>query len=253
MLRKLARRMLARGLPRRAEAFIVHVLLGLRPVAGAEDPPAPAPTPTPPAPPAPTPPADPPPGQFSQADVDRIVQDRLARDRKDRPSDDELKQLRDRDAKLKQIEDGEKSDLQKAQDALDAEKQRAAELETGKTEAEKARDQTLIRSAVVAAAAKQGAVDADQVYQLLPKDQVTIGDDGQVTDPEKPVKDFLDANKHLVGDGQPRRPGPGDGGPRNPTDPQDLEQQIREAESKGDWNKVAQLNALKLGRAGQNT
>jgi hypothetical protein len=169
--------------------------------------PAPAPTPDPaPAPPEPTPtPApEPTPGKtFTQAELDRVIADRLARQKAQFADYDELKAKAD---KLKEIEDANKTELERAQ-------QRAQELETQATEAAERAKRTAMRAAIVAEASKQGAVDPEDVFALLDKTKVTIGDDDQVTGAAEAVKDLLESKKHLVG---PRSPGPGDGGPRTP-------------------------------------
>lgn len=213
-------------------------------VAGGEDPPAGPPAEPPAEPPNPAdPPAD---KTFSQADVDRIVQERLRRDREKFADYEELKQAA---VKLQELEDGQRSDLERAQRTA---QQAAEELAAARADAEAARQfasTTQIRSAVVAEAAKQGAVDPDAVVALLPTDSVTVGDDGQVTGAEDAVKALLEQKQYLVG--QPRQPGPGDGGPRTPAPQKDLDEQIAEAEAKGDVKTSLALKTQKLAQAQQ--
>lgn len=70
-----------------------------------------------------TPEATPPPGDsgktFTQADVDRIVGQRLARDREQYADYDQLKEAA---AELAKIREGEKTELQRIQEELDAER-----------------------------------------------------------------------------------------------------------------------------------
>jgi hypothetical protein len=117
------------------------------------------------------------------------VKDRLAREREKFAGFDELKT---KAAKLDELEAANRTELEKLQTAATAEKARADAAESKMKEA-------LRRSAVVAAAQRAGAVDPDAVYALLNKDEVTIGDDGQVTGVEEAVKALLVAKEYLVG------------------------------------------------------
>lgn len=167
--------------------------------------PDPAP-PTPPSPPAdppapPTPPADPP-KMFTQDEVNAI----LAKNKRTTPPDD-YEDLKAAAAKLAELEAANQTELEKAQAAAaKAAEERDAALEEART--------TAVRSAVIAAASKAGAVDPDDVFALLKKDSVTIGDDGQVTGAEEAVKALLDAKPHLVGKQAPT--GSADGGAQGP-------------------------------------
>jgi hypothetical protein len=67
--------------------------------------------------------------KFTQADLDRHIADRLARDRRERPSDDEIAELRAAKTKLDELEAANATELEKAQQRADA--------------AEKARDDAL--------------------------------------------------------------------------------------------------------------
>lgn len=161
--------------------------------------------PTPPVPPAdpPTPPAPPAdPKLFTQDEVNAI----LAKSKRSTPPDD-YEELKAAAAKLAELEAANQSELEKAQAAAQkATEERDAALERAKI--------TTVRSAVIAAASKAGAVDPDDVFALLKKDAVTIGDDGQVTGAEEAVKALLDAKPHLVGKSPPT--GSADGGAQGP-------------------------------------
>ena len=80
----------------------------------------------------------------SQEALDKIVGDRLARDRKNRAVPDDYEDLKQAAARLKEIEDGEKSELQKAEDRIAALEKQTADLEAEKQKAE----QTALRSTV---------------------------------------------------------------------------------------------------------
>ncbi len=197
-------------------------------------PPAPEPTP----PPAPTPPAPAdPPKTFTQDDVDRIIAERLSRAKATAPADyDEVKK---KAAEWDKVQEGQKSELQKAQDKL-------AEAEQARKAAEDRALAAIRKSAVVAAATKAGAVDPDAVLALLPMDKVTVADDGLVTGVEEAVKVLLEAKPYLVGKPSTPTPGGADGGTRNTVPPgqqltrDDLKrmspEQIVEAEAKGQLN-----------------
>lgn len=82
----------------------------------------------------------------SQEALDKIIGDRLARDRKNREPvvPDDYEDLKQAAARLKEIEDGEKSELQKAEDRIAALEKQTADLEAEKQKAE----HTALRSTV---------------------------------------------------------------------------------------------------------
>lgn len=195
---------------------------------------------------APTdPPADPPapPSDrtFRQDEVDRIVQERLARERQKYGDYDELKAAAD---KLRDLEQANQTELEKAQAKI-------AELEQTAAAATQARIDALLRSEITTAAMKLGAADAGDVFALLPKDAVTVSDDGSVTGAEDAVKALLEAKPHLVGKAAAPRPGSANGGPQPPAPGQltrdDLKtmtpEQIVQAKAEG------RLNDLMSGRS----
>lgn len=244
MLTSLVRkaRTFAREITTRYRVLIALARLGHTPImGGGDDPPKDPPV----DPPKNTPPADPP-KTFTQEDVDRIISDRLDRERSKHPSEDELKQLRESAARLQEIEDQNRTDLEKAAKRAEDAEAKVAELA-----------QNLARTArrgAIAAAASELGVDADVVHGLLLDNnfevaqgeqtfKVTVGDDGQVTGALDAVKAIAEA-KNLVGQNTP--PGPGDGGPRQPVTPKDLNDQIREAEQAGDVRTSMSLKTQKL-------
>jgi len=210
--------------------------LTVKPAAGGEDPPANPPVPTPePTPEPPNPEPTPEPDKsFSQADVDRIVQARL------KQAEPRYAELRDKAEKFDTLQSEQQSDLEKAQTEAEQAKQERDDAVS------RARQQAL-KAAVVAEAAKQGAVDADAVVALLPQDAVMIGDDGEVTGAEEAVKALLEQKQFLAGNTP--QPGPGDGGARTPAQPKDLDAQIAEAEAKGDVNTSLELKSQKLAQS----
>jgi Flp pilus assembly protein TadG len=199
---------------------------GWQPIEGAEDKP------------------DPPAKTFTQAEheaeVNRIVQERLARDRKDRPTDDEIAELRKQAKKAADLEAANLTASEKLK--ADAEKAQQ-ERDEAKADAQAARDEankTKLQAKILTAASKAGAIDADAVYALLQNDnfavtkdgtkiEVTIGDDGQVTGHEEAVTAYLEAKPYLVG--TTPTPGPGGGGPRPSTAPALTQEQLAMAKS----------------------
>lgn len=149
---------------------------------------------------------DPPEKTFTQADVDRIVQDRLGRVKPEPPAD--YAELQAAKKRLDELETAGKTEVERATAQITT-------LTSERDAAHAARDQAItdaknerLRAAIVSEAAKQKAVDPDDVFALLPKDAVTIGDDGQVTGAEGAVKALLEAKPHLVGSTTPPRPKP---------------------------------------------
>ncbi len=176
-------------------------------------------------PPAGDPPAGDPPKSFNQDDVDRIVRERLARAKSEPPADYE--DLRKAKAKLDELEAASRTELERAT-------ARAEEAERKAAEADVERAHTKMETAVLLAASKAGAVKPQQVFALLPKNAVTVGDDGQVTGAEDAVKAFLEENKHLVGTVSTPT-GDGDGGSRGGGDaekPKTLEDAVSRALTK---------------------
>lgn len=209
----------------------------------------------PPDPPA-DPPSDPPKKTFSQEDLDRIVSDRLARDRRDRPSDEEIEKLREKAEAHDEAEQANQSELDKARTRAEQAEAKAEEAEKKVTEATEGAQDLLRRAEIITAASKLEAVNPDAVHALLKekgfkaKDgdnelEVTIGDDGQVTNAEEVVKAFLEAdeNKYLVG--STPDPGPGDGGARQTPGKGLTKQQLDEMSP----NEVAELDQDEVDKA----
>lgn len=120
------------------------------------------------------------------------------------------RELQDR---LQKIEDAEKTELERATS-------RAEEAEKARDEAVSRANATLIRAAVVAEAAKQGAVDPDVVVALLESDAVAITEDGEVEGVQQAVTGLLEAKPFLLGDQGKPPAGPSGGGLREtPSEP----------------------------------
>jgi hypothetical protein len=152
--------------------------------------PQPAQDPTP----DPTPTPDPDPSRtFSQTDVDRIVQDRLARQKAQYAGFDELKAKAD---KFDELEQASKTDLEKAN-------ARVAQLEREAADQAQALQDSRLRSAVTAEAAKRNVVDPDAALALIDRAELTFGDDGAPTNIADAMESLLQARPYLVGGGRP--------------------------------------------------
>lgn len=128
---------------------------------------------------------------FSQAEVDRIVQDRLARAKAKPPEDYE--ELKARAAKLDEIEESNKTELQKERD-------RAAKAEARATQVEAEAKEIRLRAAILAEAAKpdRKVVDTDAVIALLDRATLELDDNGNPTNIAKAMDSLLEAKPFLV-------------------------------------------------------
>ena len=190
---------------------------------------------------------------FTQEELDRIVQDRLARAKKDAPSDDEIESLKASAARLAEIEEANRSELEKAA-------ARAEKAEKDRDEALTLVDQTkgqlnaVHRKNAIFAAASEAGADAEIVHALLATSdfkvtsgentfEVTLDDSGQVAGAKEAVSALI-AQKNIAGTTTP--PGPGDGGPRTPVPAQTIGEQIAAAEAAGDTDTAMSLKSQRL-------
>lgn len=162
------------------------------------DDPTPKPDPTPDPAPDPTPDPTPDPAEaktFTQDQVDRIVQDRLARAKATPPADyDDLKA---KAAKFDELEQANKTELEKAQE-------RAAQLEKEAADAKALAQRTKVDSAIVAEAARRGA-DTEAVLDATSlRGSLEFDDDGAPTNIAEAVDALLKAKPFLVTGGPTR-------------------------------------------------
>lgn len=129
---------------------------------------------------------------FSQDDLDRVVRDRLARQKAQYADYDEVKA---RAAKLDEIEAANKTELEKAQE-------RATELEKQAADATGRAKDALLRSAVVAEAARKNVVDPDAAVALLDRTSLEFDGDGAPTNVADAMEALLKAKPYLVGGGR---------------------------------------------------
>ncbi|HRE02426.1 MAG TPA: hypothetical protein PLV68_14070 [Ilumatobacteraceae bacterium] len=175
--------------------------------------------------------------KFTQADVDRIIQQRLDQWQRNNPPAPpaDYQQIKDELATLKAAAG---TDLDRANTRIAALEQQLSGVQADLVKANGERDDAKLnllgaamKSAVTTAA--RAAANPDQVYALLPKDALTIGDDGQVKGAEEAVKKFLADNPHFVGKTGPR-PDKGQGATGAP--PSGREAGLAEAQRRG-WIK----------------
>lgn len=165
----------------------------------------PQPQPAPDPEPTPAPDLAPDPARtFSQADLDRIVSDRLARQKAQFADYDDLKT---KAARLDEIEEQSKSELEKAQ-------QRAAELERELSAAATSAQEERLRSAIVSEAAKRNVVDPDAAFALIDRAAITFDDDGYPTNIATAMDSLLEARGYLVAPQGGGRAGSADQGAR---------------------------------------
>lgn len=117
---------------------------------------------------------------FTQDELDAIVRDRVRRERKGW------------EQKIK--EEKEKAAMSEAE-RLKAEKE---EAEKNATAAIERANQRLIRSEVIAQAAKLNIVDPDAAYALMNKEDVKVEDDDTVTGVKKSLEALIKAKPYLV-------------------------------------------------------
>lgn len=131
---------------------------------------------------------------FTQAQLNQAIQDRLARVQKKYEGFDEL---RAKAEQFDQLQDQQKTEIQKAQE-------RATKAEQAAATRTQAANERLIEAAVLSQATSQKAIKPEHLFKLIDRSTVTVGDDGQVTGVEDAVKSFLDANPEYVGSTRPR-------------------------------------------------
>jgi hypothetical protein len=161
---------------------------------------------------------------FTQDDLNRIIPQRAQQAVRSFLKDvgvedeDELKNIV---STYQQIQEEQKSELQKAQERADkAEREREAALT-------RAQDM-LLQSAFLAEAAKVGAAHPEDAFHLADLGVVTVGEDGTVSGVDKAVQLLVDQGR-LVMAGKPKPPGL-DGGAGSGQRPSEEKVDLTEAE-----------------------
>lgn len=124
---------------------------------------------------------------FTQAELDRHIADRLARQKAQFGDYDDLKS---KASKFDELEQAQKSELEREREARAAAEAAAAKANETATE-------TLRRAAIIAEAAKAGAVDPDAAYALLEDKAALVVEDGKVAGVADAVAALLEAKPYL--------------------------------------------------------
>jgi len=155
---------------------------------------------------------------FTQAEVNQLMGDRVARERAKYTDYDDLKA---KAVKLQGIEDAQKSELQKAQEALEtAQRAGKAAIAIANTR--------LVRAEFIAQAANAGAQHPEDAYALADSTVNYIAEDGKVTGVTERVAALVETGR-LVMSGRPKPPnlnggaGGGDRGDTVSATPQQIE------------------------------
>jgi hypothetical protein len=126
---------------------------------------------------------------FTQDELDAIVRDRIKRERK---------------LWTQKIEDEKKKAAMTEAERLKTEKDQAEKIAA---EAIERANRRLIRSEVVAQAAKLNIVDPDAAYALMDKEIVKVEDDDTVTGVKKALEDLVKSKPYLVGTKEVKKTG----------------------------------------------
>lgn len=138
--------------------------------------------------PSPTPAAE---EMIPKAKVEEMIRARLEAD--DRRRD--YAALMDKAKKWDSHEESQKSAEQKLQEQLTALQQQTEKAKADRRDA-------VLRSAIVAAAAKAGMADPADAYSLLDKSKIEIKDDDTVTGIEEAIKALAEAKPYLLKSGR---------------------------------------------------
>lgn len=125
---------------------------------------------------------------FTQADIDRIVKERLERQRQQFADYDDLRQ---KAAKLDELEDAQKSELEKLQERLAQEQKAREQLAAQHKEA-------LVRMTVERLAAAQGFLDPSDAYRMLDVQSLSVNDAGEVEGAAEALKQLAEQKPYLL-------------------------------------------------------
>lgn len=130
---------------------------------------------------------------FTQADYDRAIKHRVGEAlNKQKAQFSDYDDLKKKAAEFDQIQEAQKTELQKAQDL-------AAQLEQQAKESTARAQEALLRSAVVAEAARKNVVDPDAAFALLDRSSLQFADDGTPTNVAEAMDSLLQTKTYLVG------------------------------------------------------
>ena len=142
--------------------------------------------------------------QFTQSDLDRIVKERLERERQKHQKAitekyGDYDQLKGAAKKLQEIEDANKSELEKVAERATTLQQRLQEVESQNARLAQERTDALIRSAVVSAATRMGFVDPMDAYAMIDLAQIKANNEtGEIGGIEDLLKALGESKPYLL-------------------------------------------------------
>lgn len=145
----------------------------------------------------------------SQTQFDSMIQERI---RRERAKFSDYGDLKEKAAKLDEIEAASKSELEKSQE-------RIAQLEAEAQASAQAARESALRSAVISEAAKRDVVDPDAAVALLDRESLEFDDSGRPTNVADAMDALLEARPYLVKQNGSQR-GTADQGARTSTSEQ---------------------------------
>lgn len=167
---------------------------------GNTDPPAATPTPEPTGATgqAAPPPAQPPTATgktFTQEELNRLLKEEK---NKVRSQFADYEDLKEKAAKLAEIEQAQMTEAEKLQKQLEAAQQAIAKAEQDRLAALETVKTSTIRSAVVSKAAELNFENPEDAYSLLDKTGLSLNDAGQVEGVEAALKSLAETKKYLI-------------------------------------------------------
>ena len=142
--------------------------------------------------------------QFDQSELDRIVKERLERERQKYQKTitekyGDYDKLKEAAKKLQDIEDANKSELEKAAEKATKLEQRVQEIEGQNARLAQERTDALIKSAIVSAATRMNFTDPSDAYAMIDLAQIKVKDDtGEIEGVEALLKALAEAKPYLL-------------------------------------------------------
>lgn len=132
---------------------------------------------------------------YSADEMERIIAQRVNRTKQQFADYDDLKA---KAARAEELEQAQQTDFDKLRSKAEREAEKRAAAEDKAAKATERANTALMRAAVVASAAQLNAADPHDVFTLLDKSSLVVGDDGSVEGASSAVEALLRAKPHLV-------------------------------------------------------
>lgn len=139
---------------------------------------------------------------FTQDEVNQAVTKRLERERQ--KFEKQLAQYADYDEKVKaaqrlqEIEDANKSEMEKAIDRLAKREKEFADLQAQNARLQEEQTRIRLQSAVITEATKQGFIDPSDAWRYVQADALSIDDDGQIKGVDKALATLVGEKPYLL-------------------------------------------------------